>query len=168
VPKSASGGAAAGPVSDAIIEGMLNRKHEWESRIKKSSNRSWEKVYVALNNRSLLFYKDQKHAKSEPGTYYRHEQPIDLDGAAASAATDYTKRQFVFRVKFTTGSEYLFQCKNDEEMGAWIAEIKSAAGAEEPSAASRSLTMPPSLEGKRDEPKRRSFLTLGRKSKEKD
>jgi spectrin beta len=93
---------------------------------------------------------------------------VDLDGANVSAATDYTKRPHVFRVKFTSGSEFLFQCKNDDEMGAWISEIKVACGSEEPSAASRSLTMPPSLEGKRDEPKRRSFLTLGRKSKEKD
>jgi spectrin beta len=169
LPKSPSGGAsAAAGTSDAVIEGLLNRKHEWESRIKKSSNRSWEKVYVALNNRSLLFYKDQKHAKSEPAAYYRHEQPIDLDGATASAATDYTKRPHVFRVKFTTGNEFLFQCKNDDELNAWITEIKAASGSEEPSAASRSLTMPPSLEGKRDEPKRRSFLTLGRKSKEKE
>jgi len=163
---AAAGGAAA--VSEAIIEGLLNRKHEWESRVKKASNRSWEKVYVMLSNGSLLFYKDQKHAKSEPSVYFRHEQPLDVNGAVASAATDYTKRPHVFRVKLTAGSEFLFQCKNDEEMGAWIREVNSASGLDEQSAASKSMTMPPSLEGKRDEPKRRSFLTLGRKSKERE
>jgi spectrin beta len=169
-PKSAgspTGAAAAG--SDSIIEGMLNRKHEWESRVKKSSNRSWDKVYVVLNNRSLLFYKDQKHAKAEPTAYFRHEQPVDLDGATTTAATDYTKRPHVFRVKLLTGSEYLFQCRNDDEMVGWVNQVKAACGAEDASAAaSKAMTMPPSLEGKRDEPKRRSFLTLGRKSKERE
>ena len=160
---------SAGP-GDNLMEGLLNRKHEWESRVKKASNRSWEKVYVVLNNRSLLFYKDQKHAKSEPTAYYRHEQPIDLDGATVSAATDYAKRPHVFRIKLTTGSEFLFQCKSEDEMNSWISEIKSAAGAteESPSDPSKSTTLPTSLEGRRDEPKRRSFLTLGRKSKERE
>jgi len=166
VPKSPSAGAA-GP-SDALMEGMLSRKHEWESRVKKASNRSWEKVYVILSNRSLLFYKDQKHAKSEPTAYFRHEQPIDLDGGTVSAATDYTKRPHVFRVKLTTGNEFLFQCKNEDEMSSWISEIKSSAGATDETDPSKSTTLPTSLEGKRDEPKRRSFLTLGRKSKERE
>jgi len=147
---------------------MLNRKHEWESKVKKASSRSWDKVYVVLQSRTLLFYKDQKHARSEPGTYFHHEQPVDLDGASISTATDYMKRPHVFRLKLQSGSEYLFQCKNDEEMNSWITELKSAAGPEAESGAGHSMTLPPSLEGKRDEPKRRSFLTLGRKSKERD
>lgn len=29
---------------DGVIEGVLTRKHEWESTTKKASNRSWDKV----------------------------------------------------------------------------------------------------------------------------
>jgi len=94
-PAGASPGGAAAAAPDSVIEGALNRKHEWESSVKKSSNRSWEKMYVVLNNRSLAFYKDQKHAKSEPTNYFHHEQPVDLDGATVAAATNYTKRPHV-------------------------------------------------------------------------
>lgn len=31
---------------DGVIEGVLTRKHEWESTTKKASNRSWDKVRV--------------------------------------------------------------------------------------------------------------------------
>lgn len=30
---------------DGVVEGVLTRKHEWESTTKKASNRSWDKVY---------------------------------------------------------------------------------------------------------------------------
>lgn len=33
---------------DGVIEGILTRKHEWESTTKKASNRSWDKVSVTL------------------------------------------------------------------------------------------------------------------------
>jgi hypothetical protein len=47
------------------MEGALNRKHEWESVDRKSSNRSWEKVYVVITQGNKLeFYKDQKHFKN--------------------------------------------------------------------------------------------------------
>lgn len=31
---------------DGVIEGVLTRKHEWESTTKKASNRSWDKVIL--------------------------------------------------------------------------------------------------------------------------
>jgi len=37
VPKSSDVGGAAS--SESTLEAMLNRKHEWESSVKKSSNR---------------------------------------------------------------------------------------------------------------------------------
>ena len=33
---------------DGVIEGLLTRKHEWESTTKKASNRSWDKVNIFL------------------------------------------------------------------------------------------------------------------------
>ena len=50
--------------SDERHEGMLTRKHEWESTTKKASHRSWDKVYCVLANRQLAFYKDLKHYRA--------------------------------------------------------------------------------------------------------
>jgi hypothetical protein len=50
---------------ESRIEGVLNRKHEWESVNKKASNRSWDKIYVVVNSSNRFeFYKDQKHFKN--------------------------------------------------------------------------------------------------------
>ena len=45
--------------------------------------------------------------------YFRHENPIGMEGVMAAPATDYVKRQNVFRLKQPTGGEYLFQCKDE-------------------------------------------------------
>lgn len=31
---------------EGVVEGILTRKHEWESTTKKASNRSWDKVVI--------------------------------------------------------------------------------------------------------------------------
>jgi len=50
-----------------------------------------------------------------------------------------------------------------EEMNGWIDRINATAGSESAAATSGAQTMPASSEGRRDEPKRRSFFTLGKK-----
>ena len=151
------------PQGEETHEGLLIRKHQWESTTKKSSSRSWDKVYAVLAHRSLAFFKDQKHAKSDPKTYFHREQPIDLNGASAAFATDYNKRPYVFRIKLSNGGEFLFQCKDEDEANTWINKLNLVSGS---SAASptRSQTLPLSSgEGKLDEPKRKGFLTLSKK-----
>merc|ERR1711997_1394155 len=59
------------------LEGMLIRKHEWESTTKKASNRSWDKVCVVLRGTKMLFYKDQKSYRSSPDSLYRGEPPME-------------------------------------------------------------------------------------------
>lgn len=142
-------------------ENTLSRKHLWESTTKKSSNRSWEKMYVTLENNHLSFFKDQKHARADTKTYFRHESPLPLPGASAVLATDYNKRPHVFHLKFPNGSEYLFQCKDDDEMGQWIDKINISAGSED-SKAPRSQTLPASEST--GEPKKRGFFTLSKKN----
>ena len=53
-------------VADEVkMEGNLSRKHEWESVNKRSSNRSWDKVYCVINSANKFeFFKDQKHFKN--------------------------------------------------------------------------------------------------------
>ncbi|XP_022245252.1 spectrin beta chain-like isoform X3 [Limulus polyphemus] len=151
------------PAEEGVqFEGMLARKHEWESTTKKASNRSWEKIYMVLQGRSLFTYKDQKHFKQEPENYFHGEPPIDLEGGGAEVATDYTKKKHVFRLKLPGGAEYLFQAKDDDEMNEWLQKLQVNIGERESSAGpSRSQTLPAKSEGeKKEEHKKRGFFTL--------
>ncbi|XP_064484271.1 spectrin beta chain-like isoform X3 [Ornithodoros turicata] len=140
------------------FEGMLQRKHEWESTTKKASNRSWEKVYMVVRGTMLMAYKDQKHFKQDPETYLRSESPIDLKTATAEVASDYTKKKHVFRLKLSSGGEYLFQGKDDEEMNQWLQKVQAAIGEGEGSSGpSRAQTLPAE---RKEEAKKRSFFTL--------
>lgn len=98
---------------DVILEGVLSRKHEWESTTKKASHRSWEKaLYIVVKKSSVVVFKDQKHYTQEPGKSYRGDPPADLRGAVAAVPPDYTKRKNVFRLKLANGAEFLFEAKN--------------------------------------------------------
>uniref|UniRef100_A0A2S2PIK0 Spectrin beta chain n=1 Tax=Schizaphis graminum TaxID=13262 RepID=A0A2S2PIK0_SCHGA len=142
-----------------ILEGILNRKHEWESTTKKASNRSWDKVFVCVQGSNLAFYKDAKTAKTSPETYFKGEAPIDLHGGTADVATDYTKKKFVLRAKLASGAEFLFQARNEAEMRQWVSTLKNVCEQDAAGTQSRSQTLP-AVGDKRDEPKRRSFFTL--------
>merc|ERR1712176_782476 len=146
--------------ADGELEGMLVRKHEWESTTKKASNRSWEKLCVVLKGTQIVFYKDQKTYRSKPEDTFRGELPVDLSNAEATVATDYTKKKHVFRLKLENGGDYLFQASDDDQMNLWVDSInRQSQGQEEAGArAGKSQTLPP---GSDKEPKKaRSFFTL--------
>ncbi|XP_075723580.1 spectrin beta chain isoform X3 [Rhipicephalus microplus] len=143
------------PAEDEI-EGLLMRKHEWESTTKKASNRSWEKLYLVIRGTTLAAYKDQKHYRQEPESHYRGEAPVDLRTATAERATDYTKKKHVFRLKLSNGGEFLFQAKDEEELSQWLQQLQAAIG-EATAGPSRAQTLPAE---RRDEPRKRSFFTL--------
>ncbi|KAI8432350.1 hypothetical protein MSG28_004761 [Choristoneura fumiferana] len=148
----------ASPASeDEGVEGTLVRKHEWESAAKRASNRSWDKVYVVAKDGRMSFYKDQKAYKSAPDQCWRGEAPLDLNGAVVEVAANYTKKKHVFRLRLAMGAEFLLQAHDDSEMSWWLEALRARTAAP----ASRSHTLPaPS----KDEPKRRSFFTLKKKS----
>lgn len=143
------------------MEGMLIRKHEWESTTKKASNRSWDKVCVVLRGTQIGFYKDAKAYKAAPDATYRGELPIDLVGATAEIASDYTKKKNVFRLKLANAAEYLFQAVDEEEMAQWVNAINQVAHQDEAAGTGRSQTLPGT--GSEREPKKRSFFTLKKK-----
>merc|ERR1719166_422311 len=105
------------------MEGMLIRKHQWESTTKKASNRSWDKVCVVLRGNQIGFYKDQKSWRTSPEATYRGEPPIDIAGGQAEVATDYTKKRNVFRLRLSNGGDYLFQANDNDEMVEWVNSI---------------------------------------------
>merc|ERR1711936_939866 len=152
---------------DGELEGMLVRKHEWESTTKKASNsslssigisrRSWEKICVVLKESQIFFYKDQKTYRTHPGDTFKGETPVDLINCTAEVATDYTKKKYVFRLRLANGGFYLFQAADEEQMDLWMNGINAQAQPHEEG--SKSQTLPPGSE-KKDEPKRRSFFTL--------
>jgi len=147
---------------DGELEGMLVRKHEWESTTKKASNRSWEKICVVLKGSQILFYKDQKTYRGKPDETFRGELPVDLTNAEATVATDYTKKKHVFRLKLENGGDYLFQASDDDQMNLWVDSINRKSQGGEESGQGKSQTLPPGSD-KRDEPKKRSFFTLKKK-----
>lgn len=59
--KAAAGASPGGAVGGEIaVEGALNRKHEWESTVKKASNRwlsKWHWSYASLNLSSINWCK---------------------------------------------------------------------------------------------------------------
>ena len=54
---------------------------------------------MVLKNGQIGFYKDQKAYKSTPTSTYKGEPPVDISGATAEIASDYTKKKNVFRLK---------------------------------------------------------------------
>ncbi|XP_075555518.1 spectrin beta chain isoform X2 [Dermacentor variabilis] len=154
-PAASSSAPSKRPAEDEF-EGLLMRKHEWESTTKKASNRSWEKLYLVIRGATLAAYKDQKHYRQEPEGHYRGEAPVDLRTATAERATDYTKKKHVFRLKLSNGGEFLFQAKDEEELSQWLQQLQAAIG-EAQAGPSRAQTLPAE---RRDEPRKRSFFTL--------
>merc|ERR1719430_1866368 len=144
--------------TDEELEGMLVRKHEWESTTKKASNRSWDRICVVLKGTQILFYKDQKTYRTRPEETFRSELPVDLIGGTAEVAADYTKKKHLFRLRLANGGDYLFQALDDEQMNVWVNTINQQAQIHE-EGPGKSQTFPPGSE-KKDEPKRRSFFTL--------
>lgn len=64
------------------------------------SLRSWEKICVVLKESQIFFYKDQKTYRTHPGDTFKGEPSVDLINCTAEVATDYTKKKYVFRLRY--------------------------------------------------------------------
>uniref|UniRef100_A0A673I1N1 Spectrin beta chain n=1 Tax=Sinocyclocheilus rhinocerous TaxID=307959 RepID=A0A673I1N1_9TELE len=133
-------------VQPVLIEGTLSRKHEMEGPNKKASNRSWNNLYCVLKPGQLSAYKDAK-SFSHSVTYHG-EEPLNLSNASYILHIGLTCFILVPFARFENGSEYLFQCKDEEEFQNWTQAIEQAAQAvtEEPVAGPSGLkaqSLPP-------------------------
>uniref|UniRef100_A0A8C2CSX9 Spectrin beta chain n=1 Tax=Cyprinus carpio TaxID=7962 RepID=A0A8C2CSX9_CYPCA len=108
-------------VQPVLMEGPLSRKHEMEGPNKKASNRSWNNIYCVLKPGQLSAYKDAK-SFSHSVTYHG-EEPLNLTNASCEILTNYKKKKQVFKLRLEDGSEYLFQCKDEN----WTQAIEQAA-----------------------------------------
>ncbi|XP_045213912.1 PH and SEC7 domain-containing protein 1-like isoform X2 [Mercenaria mercenaria] len=80
--------------------------------------RSWKMYYVVLRDMILYLYKDEQALKkaSQSGSH----NAIRAHHCLASKASDYTKKQHVFRLQTADWAEYLFQTSNTKECQEWI------------------------------------------------
>uniref|UniRef100_A0A3B4FBW8 Spectrin beta chain n=2 Tax=Pundamilia nyererei TaxID=303518 RepID=A0A3B4FBW8_9CICH len=139
-----------------LQEGMLSRKHDVEGSGKKASNRSWNNLYCVLKPGQLSVYKDAKSFGH--GTTYHGEDPLPLTNANWEILTNYKKKKHVAKLRLGDGSEFLFQCKDEEELQRWSQAMEKAVqplAAEEasgPSGAKAQSLPPPSSSAALPEP----------------
>ncbi|XP_069392305.1 spectrin beta chain, erythrocytic isoform X2 [Paralichthys olivaceus] len=107
-----------------LQEGMLGRKHDVEGSGKKASNRSWNNLFCVLKPGHLSTYKDAKSFGH--GVTYHGEDPLSLSNATWEILTNYKKKKHVAKLHLGDGSEYLFQCKDEEELQRWSQAMEKA------------------------------------------
>ncbi|XP_011488466.2 spectrin beta chain, erythrocytic isoform X2 [Oryzias latipes] len=111
--------------SQAVLqEGMLSRKHDVEGSGKKASNRSWNSLYCVLRAGQLSVYKDAKSFGH--GLTYHGEDPLSLSGATWEILFNYKKKKHVAKLRLADNSEYLFQCKDEDELQSWSRAMEQA------------------------------------------
>ncbi|XP_066540760.1 spectrin beta chain, erythrocytic [Hoplias malabaricus] len=151
-----------------LLEGTLARKHEMEGPNKKATNRSWNNIYCVLKPGQLWAYKDAKSFSH--GVTFHGEDPLSLSNATCEVLTGYKKKKQVFKLRLGDGSEYLFQCKDEDELQTWTQAIEKAAqpDTDEPTAGPsepRARSLPPQSSStipeapKKDKEKRFSLFT---------
>ena len=75
--------------------------------------------YVVLRDMILYMYKDEQALKKSINSTSSHNA-IRVHHCLASKASDYTKKQHVFRLQTADWAEYLFQTSNTKECQEWI------------------------------------------------
>lgn len=107
--------------------GWLLRKCCIDSDGKRSPflKRSWKMFYASLRDMVLYLHKDDKVFKNN--SFDNITNAIRIHHAYATVATDYKKKQFVFRLKTADWAEYLFQTSNSSELYDWVGTINSIA-----------------------------------------
>ncbi|XP_058443579.1 PH and SEC7 domain-containing protein isoform X3 [Malaya genurostris] len=122
------------PPQPAAIEykkGYVMRKCCYDTNNKKSccafftapfGKRSWKMFYCTLRDLVLYLHKDEHGFRKNQMSDNVHNA-IRLHHALATKASDYTKKQHVFRLQTAEQSEYLFQTSDSKELQSWIDTI---------------------------------------------
>ncbi|XP_056151513.1 spectrin beta chain, erythrocytic [Lampris incognitus] len=107
-----------------LHEGTLGRKHDVEDSGKKASSRSWNSLYCVLKPGQLSAYKDAKSFGH--GVTYHGEDPLSLSNASWEMLANYKKKKHVFKLRLGSGGEYLFQCKDEDDLQRWTQAMEKA------------------------------------------
>lgn len=105
-------------------KGYVMRKCCVDSNGKKTKlgKRSWRMYFVSLRDMVLYCFKDEKSVR-QPGAFEDFSAAIRIHHGLAVRASDYTKKQFVFRLHTADRAEYLFQTSDEKELLTWIDAI---------------------------------------------
>ncbi|KAF9417802.1 hypothetical protein HW555_005216, partial [Spodoptera exigua] len=126
------GGAGANPFLDVpdqsrAIEykkGYVMRKCCVDANGKKTpfGRRGWKMFYCTLRDLVLYLHKDEHGFRRSQMSDNLHNA-IRIHHALATKATDYTKKQHVFRLQTADQAEYLFQTSDSKELCSWVETI---------------------------------------------
>ncbi|XP_044005287.1 PH and SEC7 domain-containing protein-like isoform X2 [Aphidius gifuensis] len=101
-------------------KGYVMRKCCYDSNGKKTpfGKRSWKMYYCTLRELVLYLHKDEHGFRNDS-----LHNAIRIHHALATKASDYTKKQHVFRLQTADQAEYLFQTSDSKELQSWIDTI---------------------------------------------
>ncbi|XP_077998971.1 PH and SEC7 domain-containing protein 1-like [Glandiceps talaboti] len=114
------------PNAKVYMKGYIMRKSTKEANAKKTprGKRGWKMFFATLRGLVLYFH------KSEIACMHRFDTMCDMiciHHSLATRATDYTKKQFVLRLKTSDWSEFLIQCGDTGELQDWMHALNIAA-----------------------------------------
>jgi len=109
--------------------GYVMRKSCYDTNNKKTKlgKRSWKMFYLTLRDLVLFCFKDEKTAQTAASFESPHTA-VRIHHSVATAAEDYTKKQFVFRLRTCDRAEYLFQTSDQKELETWVETINTVVG----------------------------------------
>ncbi|KAI8424107.1 LOW QUALITY PROTEIN: hypothetical protein MSG28_002714 [Choristoneura fumiferana] len=84
--------------------------------------RGWKMFYCTLRDLVLFLHKDEHGFRRGQMSDNLHNA-IRIHHALATKATDYTKKQHVFRLQTADQAEYLFQTSDSKELCSWVETI---------------------------------------------
>ncbi|XP_041971019.1 PH and SEC7 domain-containing protein isoform X2 [Aricia agestis] len=111
-------------------KGYVMRKCCYDVNGKKTpfGRRGWKMFYCTLRDLILYLHKDEHGFRRSQMSDNLHNA-IRIHHALATKATDYTKKQHVFRLQTADQAEYLFQTSDSKELCSWVETINFVCGA---------------------------------------
>ncbi|XP_013138934.1 PREDICTED: PH and SEC7 domain-containing protein 1 isoform X5 [Papilio polytes] len=105
-------------------KGYVMRKCCVDANAKKTpfGRRGWKMFYCTLRDLVLYLHKDEHGFRRSQMSDNLHNA-IRIHHALATKATDYTKKQHVFRLQTADQAEYLFQTSDSKELCSWVETI---------------------------------------------
>jgi len=105
-------------------KGYVMRKSCVDPNGKKTpfGKRGWKMFYCTLRDMVLYLHKDE-HGFRKSALSDNLHNAIRIHHALATKASDYSKKQHVFRLQTADQAEYLFQTSDSKELQSWIDTI---------------------------------------------
>jgi len=106
--------------------GYVIRKCCFDANKKKTKlgRRGWKMYYLTLRDLVLYCFKDEVSAQL-PGAFDNPNNAIRIHHSLASIASDYRKKEFVFRLRTSDQAEFLFQTSDEQELRAWVDTVNT-------------------------------------------